>query len=50
MFKTAGKITLETTFPVRLADYQIAIPKVVFYNIAETVQVQLTFQYEPYAQ
>jgi polyisoprenoid-binding protein YceI len=33
-------------FPIILNDYKIKIPKVVFYNIAEVVDVTITFEYE----
>lgn len=32
---------LAANFPIRLADYQIEIPKLVFYNIAEVVDVSI---------
>ncbi|SNT30605.1 YceI-like domain-containing protein [Ekhidna lutea] len=41
-------IRLNTTFPVRLEDFKIKIPKAVFYNIAEVVEVTATFDYKPY--
>jgi len=43
-----GKITLLTSFPVQLEDYQIKIPKVVLYNIAKEVQVTIHILYKPY--
>ena len=43
-----GKITLLTSFPVQLEDYQIKIPKVVFYNIAKEVQVKINILYKTY--
>lgn len=39
-------VQVEAQFPVRLADYKIKIPKVVFYNIAEIVDVTIAFNYE----
>ena len=42
------QITLETVFPIRLADYDIKIPKAVFYKIAEEVEVTAKLQYKPY--
>ncbi len=41
-------IRMQATFPVKVADYDIEIPKVVFYNIAEEVEVRVQFQYQPY--
>lgn len=35
------KLELTANFPIRLADYQIEIPKLVFYNIAEVVDVSI---------
>lgn len=44
------QIQMNAKFPVKLADYQIEIPKVVFFNIAEVVDVTVNFTYEPYSQ
>jgi len=41
---------MQATFPITVADYKIKIPKVVFYNIAEVVDVTVHFTYRPYAQ
>lgn len=38
---------IKSKFPIALQDYKIKIPKVVFYNIAEVVDVTITFTYEP---
>lgn len=43
---SSDKMQLKATFPVKLEDYKIKIPKVVFYNIAEVVEVSLDFTYE----
>ncbi|MDF9798736.1 polyisoprenoid-binding protein YceI [Catalinimonas alkaloidigena] len=43
-------LSMQATFPIRLEDYDIDIPKVVFYNIAEEVEVSVSFQYQPYVQ
>lgn len=43
-----NQIYLSTVFPVRLADYNIKIPKAVFYNIAEEVEVTAKLEYAPY--
>ena len=37
---------INAKFPIRLEDYKIKIPKVVFYNIAEVVDVTIKFRYE----
>ena len=42
-----GTIGIKSKFPIALEDYKIKIPKVVFYNIAEVVEVTITFTYEP---
>ncbi len=39
---------LKSSFPVKLEDFKIKIPKVVFYNIAEIVDVTIEFNYTPY--
>ncbi|NMM47952.1 YceI family protein [Marinigracilibium pacificum] len=41
-----GKITLETEFYVPLDDFDIEKPKVVFYNIADKIKVNLNFEYD----
>lgn len=41
---------LKASFPVKLEDYKIKIPKIVFYNIAEIVDVTIEFNYTPYDQ
>jgi polyisoprenoid-binding protein YceI len=38
-------VQIEAIFPVQVADYKIKIPKVVFYNIAETVEVTVKISY-----
>jgi len=39
-------IEISAKFPIKLEDFKIKIPKVVFYNIAEIVDVTITFNYE----
>ncbi len=39
------KAVLTSKFPIKVADYDIEIPKVVFYNIAEVVEVTVEFTY-----
>ncbi|HHP7240529.1 MAG TPA: YceI family protein [Cyclobacteriaceae bacterium] len=46
--KENDKIHIETSFNVELKDYKIKIPKALFYNIAETIQVFVDFKYKPY--
>lgn len=36
-----------TSFPIKVADFDIDIPKIVFYNIAEIVEVKIAFSYHP---
>lgn len=43
-------IKISTVFSIELKDYKIKIPKAVFYNIAEVVEVTASFQYQPYEQ
>lgn len=43
-----GKITLNHFFEVAIKDYKIKIPKVLWQNIAEVIEVKLTFEYAPY--
>ncbi len=40
------RIAMNAKFPVKLEDYKIKIPQVVFYNIAEVVDVTVNFVYE----
>ncbi|WP_370086172.1 YceI family protein [Ekhidna sp.] len=43
-----NKLNISTTFTIRLEDYDIKIPKALFYNIAEEVEVTAKFEYKPY--
>lgn len=43
--KVAGGLKIETKYPIKVADYGIEIPRVVFYNIAEIVEVTAIFIY-----
>lgn len=43
-----GKATLKCDFEVKLKDHKIKVPKVVFANIAEVIEVKTYFQYKPY--
>jgi polyisoprenoid-binding protein YceI len=40
-----GKLFIKASFPVKLEEYNIEIPQVVFYNIAEIVDVKVAFTY-----
>lgn len=40
--------TISAQFQVRIADHKIKIPKVVFYNIAEIVEVNVFYKFKPY--
>ncbi len=43
-----GKLSGDVFLKVKVADYDIKIPKVVVRNIAEEIEVTGTFSYEPY--
>jgi polyisoprenoid-binding protein YceI len=42
-----GKIQAKAVFTIKLADYKIKIPKIVWQNIAEQVEVTVDFQCKP---
>jgi len=47
-FEVKGKtITANSTFPLRVKDFKITIPTVVIKNIAEVVEVKVSFNYQP---
>src|SRR5690606_21218728 len=39
--KTGETLNASTSFPIQVADFDIEIPKIVFYNIAEVVDVKI---------
>lgn len=41
-------IQMNAVFMVKVAEYDIKIPKIVFYNIAEEVEVTIDFKYVPH--
>ena len=41
------KLLMKSKFMIKVADYDIAIPQMVFQNIAEEVEVTLDFTYKP---
>lgn len=43
-----GKLVIAARFKVKLADYNIKIPKVVMQNIAEEVDIKINSSLEPY--
>ena len=43
----AGKATMKAKFMVVLKDYDIKIPKLVWQNIAEQIEVKIDFVYKP---
>jgi hypothetical protein len=43
-----GKIFAKAKFPVRVKEYNVDIPKLVFQNIAEVVEVTVEMVYQPY--
>lgn len=45
-----GKAFLASTFMVKLEDYKVKIPRLLWQNIAEEVEVKVNFEYKPYAQ
>lgn len=42
------ELSLTAVFPVELEDYDIKIPRILFSNIAESVEVTIEFTYKPY--
>ena len=42
-----GKISMKATFIVRLAEYNIKIPSVVWQNIAEEIELHVNITYKP---
>ena len=46
--KEKNDVKLSTVFTIKIADYDIDIPKAVFYKIAEEVEVTANFAYQPY--
>lgn len=42
-----AKIVLKSKFKIKLADYNVAIPQLMFQNIAEEVEVTVNFTYKP---
>lgn len=42
-----GKVMMKSKFMVKLADYNIKIPTLVWQNIAEEVEVKIEFTYKP---
>ena len=45
--KVGEGLKVNAVFPVLLKDYKIKIPKIVFQNIAEEIEVTATFIYQP---
>ncbi|MEQ8241144.1 MAG: YceI family protein [Cyclobacteriaceae bacterium] len=46
VIKDNGQVTIKAVFDIKLVDYKIKIPKAVFYNIAEEVEVTVYFEYK----
>ncbi|MDN3667779.1 YceI family protein [Echinicola jeungdonensis] len=42
---SGNKIEMEAVFPIKVADYDVEIPKVLFYNISEEVEVTVNFKF-----
>lgn len=47
MFKKGGWMKGRATFMIKLEDYKIKIPRAVFQNIAEEIEVTVMFEYVP---
>jgi hypothetical protein len=45
--KENGKLHVKSKFKVKLVDYQITIPKIVWQNIAEEVEISIDIIYKP---
>ena len=43
-----GKLNCDTKFPVKLADYKITVPSIVTEKVAETIDITVVCNYEPY--
>jgi hypothetical protein len=43
-----NEVYLTAVFPIKVADYEVEIPTLVFYNIAEVVEVTVKAKYLPY--
>lgn len=43
----SGKVNMQSKFIVKLVDYNIKIPKLVWQNIAEEIEVKIDFTYKP---
>ena len=43
-----GEATLQSNFPLAVADFKIEIPQLLFQNIADTVAVKINVNYQPY--
>ena len=44
---TGGKVVVKSIFKVKLQDHKIKIPKMLWQNIAEEVEVTVEFNYQP---
>jgi hypothetical protein len=43
-----GEASLQSSFPLAVADFKIEIPQLLFQNIADTVAVKVNVNYMPY--
>ena len=43
-----GEATLQSNFPLAVADFKIEIPQLLFQNIADTVAVKVNVTYQPF--
>ena len=46
--KVNNDFVMKSEFPVKLADYKIKVPKIVFYDISDDVKVTANFSFKPY--
>ncbi len=44
--KSDNQVLVKATFTIKIVEYKIKIPKAVFYNIAEEVEVTVYFEYK----
>jgi len=45
--KTAGLLTMHSVFKIRLEDYKIKIPTILWQNIAEEIEITIQFSFIP---
>ena len=45
--RNGNKLLMKSTFIIKLADYKIEIPQLLWQNIAEQVEVKIEFSFKP---